>query len=151
PVQEIKTIKAVANRAGEIVRELMIYAGQDEAILDPVDLSLLVKEMLELLKISISKHAMLNVDLPEGLPPVLANAVQIRQVVMNLITNASEAIGENGGVISVGISEVKVEQNSMMGGPWAPVQTNYVRFTVRDTGAGMTEEVRSRIFDPFYT
>jgi PAS domain S-box-containing protein len=151
PVQEIKTIKAVANRAGEIVRELMIYAGQDEAILDPVDLSLLVKEMLELLKISISKHAMLNVDLPEGLPPVLANAVQIRQVVMNLITNASEAIGENGGVISVGISEVKVEQNPMMGGPWAPVQTNYVRFTVRDTGAGMTEEVRSRIFDPFYT
>jgi CheY-like chemotaxis protein/two-component sensor histidine kinase len=151
PDQEIKAIEAVATRAGEIVRELMIYAGQDEARLDPVDLSRLVGEMLELLKISISKHATLKVDLPENLPAVRANAVQIRQVVMNLITNASEALGDKGGVISVGISRAKSRRTSVGDGPLHRARGDYLRFTVSDTGTGMTHEVLSRIFDPFYT
>jgi two-component system, cell cycle sensor histidine kinase and response regulator CckA len=151
PGQEIQILKGVAIRAGEIVRELMIYAGQDEASLDPVDSSLLVEEMLALLKISISKHAILRVDLPENLPAVRANAIQIRQVVMNLITNASEALGDKEGVISVAISRVESGQTSIAGSPLHPAAGDYLRLTVSDTGTGMTDEVLSRIFDPFYT
>jgi PAS domain S-box-containing protein len=88
PGQGLQAIKNVAIRAGEMVRELMVYSGQDDARLEPLDLSRLVEEMLELVKISISKHATLIVDLPKNLPAVRANAVQIRQIVMNLITNA---------------------------------------------------------------
>jgi PAS domain S-box-containing protein len=133
--EPIEKIKAVAVRAAEIVRELMIYSGQDKADLGAVDLSQLVKEMLELLKISISKHAVLKVDLADNLPLVKGNAAQIRQIVMNLILNASEAIEEKDGVISVSTSLVK-------GG---------VQLQVSDTGCGMTGVQQARIFEPFFT
>ena len=74
---------AVATRAAQIVRELMIYSGQDHAKLQPLDISLLVEEMLELLKVSISKHAVLKTDLRKNLPSVLGSSTQFRQVVMN--------------------------------------------------------------------
>jgi PAS domain S-box-containing protein len=138
--QPLRSIKVVSTRAGEIVRELMVFAGQDEASFGPVDLARLVEEMLELLKVSIAKHATMEVDLPRHLPPIRANAVQIRQVVMNLITNASEALGENEGMISIGIAKVDGQERNPS-----------LRLTVSDTGMGMTPEVLSRIFDPFFT
>ena len=68
PLREVETIRAVTIRAAELVRELMIYSGQDDANFEPLDVSRLVKEMVQLLKVSISKHAVLNADLPEDLP-----------------------------------------------------------------------------------
>jgi two-component system, cell cycle sensor histidine kinase and response regulator CckA len=140
--EEITRIKAVAIRGAEIVRELMIFAGQDQASLaEPVDLSRLVEEMLELLKVSISKQVVLQVNLDQNLPAVFGNAPQIRQVLMNLVINASEAIGEQAGVIHVGTSRVTGRQGS----------GQYVRLEVSDTGSGMTEEAKAKIFDPFFT
>jgi two-component system cell cycle sensor histidine kinase/response regulator CckA len=140
--EEITRIKAVAIRGAEIVRELMIYAGQDQASLaEPVDLSRLVEELLELLKVSISKKVVLRIDLHKNLPAVLGNAPQIRQVLMNLVINASEAIGEQAGVIHVATSR-------LTGGPGSG---RYVRLEVSDTGSGMTEEAKAKIFDPFFT
>src|SRR5260370_10621069 len=80
---------------------MMTYAGLEKTAFEPLNLSALVNEMLQLLKVSISKRARLTVDLPENLPAVRANATQIRQVAMNLITNASEALGTKDGIISV--------------------------------------------------
>ena len=97
--EEIQRIRTVAIRASEIVRELMNYAGQGDTALEPVDLSLLLQEMLQLLRISIPKCTELKTDFARHLPPVLANAPQLRQVAMNLIINAAEAIGPEGGVI----------------------------------------------------
>ncbi len=134
--QGIISIKNVADRAAEIVRQMMAYSGQENTVFEALDLSVLVREMLQLLSVSISKRARLVVDLPENLPAVRANAAQIRQVVMNLITNASEALGENSGVITVGLSITEAD---------------HVRLTVSDSGSGMTEEIRARIFDPFFT
>jgi CheY-like chemotaxis protein/two-component sensor histidine kinase len=135
-----------------MVRELMVYSGQDNpASLDPVDLSGLVAEMLELLRISISKHATLTVDLPRNLPAVRANAVQLRQVVMNLITNASEALGDKNGVISVTIAKAESGQVPLADRqPDARIH-GYLRLQVSDSGCGMTEGVLTRIFDPFFT
>ena len=89
--ESTKKISAIAFRAAGIVRQLMTYAGQESTAFEPVDLAGLVREMLELVNVSISKRAVLDVQLPEKLPIIWANAAQIRQVVMNLITNASEA------------------------------------------------------------
>jgi two-component system, cell cycle sensor histidine kinase and response regulator CckA len=142
PINAICAIQTVATRAGEIVRELMTYAGQESGKREPTDLSRLVQEMLELLRISISKHAALQVDLPPHLPPVQANPVQLRQVIMNLITNASEALGDEEGMISIAISQV-TSQDSVSG--------HSLRLTISDTGGGMTADTLSKIFDPFYT
>jgi PAS domain S-box-containing protein len=140
-----RKIDAVALRAAEIVRQFMAYAGQESEAFEAVDLASLVSEMLELVNVSISKTAILRIELPEKLPRVLADAAQLRQVVMNLITNASEALNEKGGVISVNASEVRLSP-----GPGLP-EGNYLQLEVSDTGAGMNEETQTRIFDPYFT
>ena len=140
PREEIHAIQRVAVRAAEVVRELMIYAGQDTGTLAEVDVSLLVEEMLQLLKVSISKHATLKTELAKNLPAVLGNATQIRQVVMNLILNASEAIGEKTGLITVTTARLA-----------NPASPDFIRLEVSDTGQGMTEEAKRKIFDPFFT
>jgi two-component system, cell cycle sensor histidine kinase and response regulator CckA len=149
PAREgIEEIQTVAVRASEIVRELMIYAGQENPIFEPLDLSELVGEMLELLKISVSKRASLKIDLAKEVPAVRANAAQMRQVVMNLITNASEALGDSEGIISVTVAPANSGSDSIESD--LP-RESYLRLEVRDTGCGMTEEIQAKIFDPFFT
>jgi two-component system, cell cycle sensor histidine kinase and response regulator CckA len=152
-VNEIQRIKQSALRGSEIVRELMIYAGEDRAALyEAMDVSRLVAEMLELLKVSISKHAVLRMDLGDNLPHVQGNAAQIRQVVMNLIINASEAIGEKEGVITVTTAQASDGVNLASNGVTALQQADeYVRLEVSDTGCGMTEAFKAKVFDPFFS
>jgi two-component system cell cycle sensor histidine kinase/response regulator CckA len=139
PAKELQRIRDASVRGGEIVRQLMIYAGEDNEILDLVDVSGIVRDMLELLKVSVSKHVTVKTDLGDHLPAVRANPSQIRQVVMNLFTNASEAIADRDGVILVSTEPVR-----MSGG-------DYVQLKVSDSGKGMTLAVQARIFDPFFT
>ena len=150
--EEIQRIKTAAIRGSEIVRELMIYAGESQKDLnEEVDLSRLVEEMLKLLKVSISKQVALRTDFREELPAVWGNAPQIRQMVMNLVLNASEAIGNTKGVITVTAAQVgagcDLAQNNAMG----LTGGDYVRIEVSDTGCGMTEEIKAKIFDPFFS
>ncbi len=88
----------------------MIYAGKETAVLGLVDVSRIIAEMSELLKVSLSKRAVLEADLGQNLPPILASAAQIRQIVLNLVTNASDAIGERGGVIRVTTRCVRADE-----------------------------------------
>ena len=152
PDDELRKIGDVAMRGSEIVRQLMIFAGNESGALEPVDVTSLVTEMLELLKVAVSKHAALKTSLAKGLPGVRANPAQIRQVVMNLVTNASEAIGDRDGVIRVtadrlaagsGSNQLEAAKNLPEG--------DYVRLEVSDTGCGMTPETQRRAFDPFFT
>jgi PAS domain S-box-containing protein len=148
--EEIQRIRTVAIRASEIVRELMTYAGQGDTGLEAVDLSLLLEEMLQLLRISIPKCTELKTDFARCLPPVLANAPQLRQVAMNLIINAAEAIGPEGGVIHLATSHWNSGNGSGKRRPNLP-DGDYVCLEVSDTGRGMSEEMQDRIFDPFFT
>jgi CheY-like chemotaxis protein len=111
----------------------------------------LVEEILQLLRISISKRAVLRTDLSHNLPAVRGNAAQIRQVVMNLVINASEAIGDKGGIINVSTTQasdcVNLASNSATG--LSP--GDCVRLEVSDDGCGMTETVQAKIFDPFFS
>ena len=152
PIEELGRIKKGVIRGAQIVRQLLIYAGQDQASqVEPVELSQLVEEMLDLLKISISKHAVLKTNLDKSLPAVWCSASQIRQVLMNLVINASEAIGEKEGVIQVATSRVNVGQDLQAYNVAKLPPGEYLRLHVSDTGCGVTEEMRAKIFDPFFT
>ena len=149
-LRDVKAIAEIASRGSEIVKELMVYTGQDESDLAPLDVSLIVEQMLELLKISISKRAALRTRFDRNLPPVLASAAHLRQIVMNLVINASEAIGAGPGVIEVTTSQMALEHSA------EPELGNfpsgqYVRLEVSDTGPGMSQDVQAKIFDPFFT
>ena len=146
--EHVARLRTVAIRASEIVRELMVYSGQDQGQVTDVDLSLLVEEMLALLKVSISKQARLAADLAGNLPAVPAEAAELRQLVMNLILNASDAVRATGGEIRVATSRVTITQEGAAA-DLAPGE--YVQLDVSDTGRGMSREVRARIFDPYFS
>jgi PAS domain S-box-containing protein len=148
PRPELNAIRNVAVRGSEIVRQLMIYAGQKNAAAEPVDVSQIVREMLELLKFSVSKRATLETHLEEDLPPIGANPAQLRQVVMNLVMNASDAIGDRDGVIRVTTRLAKAAAESAGNGA---SETDRLLLEVCDTGRGMASETQAKVFDPFFT
>ena len=146
-------VEHAALRAAELCRQILAYAGRGRFIVGPVCLTTLVREMSQLLHATLSPKAKIQLDLQDSLPRVDADATQLRQVVMNLLTNASDAIGEESGTISIktGLMEASAEylsqgfpQSSLPAGP-------YVFVEIRDTGCGMDAETIRRIFDPFFT
>jgi PAS domain S-box-containing protein len=151
PEEELRAIRNVAIRGSEIVRQLMIYAGKESAVLGLIDVSQIVREMLELLRVLVSKHVTLETDLGQDLPPVWTNAAQIRQIVINLITNASEAIGERDGVIRLTTRRMKGGRDSSVAISERLADDDYLQLEVTDTGCGMSPETRARVFDPFFT
>ena len=146
-------ICAVTIRASEVLNLLMAYAGGkgDEVAFEPVDLSMLVQEMLELLKMSISKKAIFSTNFDEDCPPVHGNPTQIRRVVMNLVTNASEALGDKEGSIRAGTRCIHVGPEPRLEGTANLPEGAYVLLEVSDTGCGMSAESQAKAFDPFYT
>ncbi len=138
-LETLATIQSVARRASEIVRQLMIYAGQESGVVEQVDLAAAAQEMLSIVHLSARKNATFDVDLPNGLPPIQANAAQIRQVLLNLFTNALEALEGREGVVAVKLAAVCRSGD------------DYIRVEVSDTGRGMSDEIQARIFDPFFT
>ncbi len=149
----MQRVEVAAVRASELTQEMLAYSGRGNFQVETVDLSLLVEEMIQLLNVTISKKAVLDVDFATGLPGIRADATQVRQVVMNLITNASEALQGGVGAIRIAtglvdadrgvLSETYVDDNLPAG--------TYVYLEVTDTGSGMDRETRSKIFDPFFT
>jgi PAS domain S-box-containing protein len=151
PEEELKAICSVAMSGSEIVRQLMTYTGQEREAPGLVDVARTVEEMAEILKVSISKRATLHTDLDKHLPAVRATRAQIRQTVMNLVINASEAIGDQDGVIRLTVRPVKVGQDRFAWIPEELAEGDFVQLEVADTGRGMTPETQARVFDPFYT
>src|SRR6185437_8170702 len=133
PDEQLRKIKSIAFRAAEIVRQLTIYSGQEKGEIEPVDLSRVVEEMLELLKLSISKRALVKTDLAKNLPAALGNAPQIRQIVMNLVLNASEAVGESGGVIYITTSRVRLKPYTALDSRATLFADDYLQLEVADT------------------
>jgi PAS domain S-box-containing protein len=149
----LKQIELSAQRAAELCQQLLAYSGKGRFVIEPINLSELVEEMGNLLRISISKKAALNYALVSPLPSVSGDATQFRQIVMNLIVNASEAIGEDNGVITVetGVrpcDRAYLEQTLLHDN--LP-EGQYVYFSITDTGCGMDADTLQRIFDPFFS
>ena len=149
--ERVNHIKAVAMRAGEIVRQIMDYAGQEPNHLERMGVSKLIREMLELLRVCIPKTAELIVDLPEDLPALHGNCAQIRQVLMNLIINAAEALGSREGTITISGRRVERGPGHDLKSDAGLAPGDYVRLQIADTGSGMTEHTRTHIFEPFFS
>jgi PAS domain S-box-containing protein len=144
---EIRRIQGLARRASEIVRQLMIYSGHEKPSMSPVDLSALVQDMLDLLHSVIPKTTALDVQLGAEIPTFMADAAQLRQVIMNLVINAAEAIGAQQGAIKLRTRLAQLASNQVVGVP----PGDYVQLEIGDSGCGMPEETRARIFQPFFS
>jgi PAS domain S-box-containing protein len=149
--EELKAIREVAVRGSEIVRQLMIYAGTESRDVGLFDLSKVVDEMLALLRVSVSKRAVIEGHLDRDLPPIRASAAQLRQIVLNLITNASDAIGDRDGVIHVITRRVTLKEESSAVSFTTLADADYVQLEVSDTGRGMSTETQAKVFDPFFS
>jgi len=151
--QPLEQVLAGARRAADLTRQMLAYSGRGRFVIETVALPQVVREMGSLLEISISKKNVLRYEFGDGVPEVEVDVAQLRQVVMNLILNAAEAIGDRTGAIAlrVGATDVTAADladyvlgEHVAAGP-------FVYLEVADTGCGMTPEVRARIFEPFYS
>jgi two-component system, cell cycle sensor histidine kinase and response regulator CckA len=149
----IVEIERASRRAADLCRQMLAYSGKGRFVVKALDFSEVIREMLPMLEVSISKKALLRLELAAGLPPVEADVAQLRQVVMNLVINASEAIGESSGVIRLGTGVVACDAGAR-GGAWIDEKLAgdpCVYLDVTDTGCGMDEATRERIFEPFFS
>jgi CheY-like chemotaxis protein len=129
----------------------MIYAGQESDILELTDVSRAVEGMLGLLTVTVPPPVKLVTDLDENLPAVKARPAQLRQVVMNLVVNASDALKGREGLIRVSTRCVTVGCDTAGGTSGGLPPGEYVELNVWDTGTGMAPETQARVFDPFFT
>ena len=149
----IKHVVEGGQKAAELAQQMLAYSGKGRFDIQALDLSQLVQDMAGLLDLSISKKCLLRYVFASELPSFEADATQIRQVVMNLVINASDAIGDQNGIITVRTGEMECDKayledsyldDDLENGP-------YVFLEVSDTGEGMSESDRQKIFDPFFT
>jgi two-component system, cell cycle sensor histidine kinase and response regulator CckA len=152
-VDNLRQIEKASARAADLAKQMLAYSGKGKFVVEDLDLNVLLEEMLDMLQVSISKKAELRLNLPRNLPAVEVDATQLRQIVMNLVINASEAIGEQSGVIAITTGCMDCDQ-SYLKDLWLSeniVDGPYVYLEVADTGCGMTRETLARVFDPFFT
>jgi len=137
------------NRAKEQVKQILAFSRPGVYELKPVKIDSIVRETLKLIKASISVTIEVREDIKEYGGTVIADAGQIRQVVINLCTNASQAM-PGGGIMEISLTETAVtSKDTFLWGSLKP--GNYLKFTVRDTGRGMNKEILERIFEPYFT
>lgn len=146
-------IKQAGARAAEMVQQMLRFAGRAESSVAAVEVGPVVLEMCRLLRPSLVPGVNLITDVPAQSPCVLADNTSIRQVVMNLVMNASEAIGSRGGTVTIAVSVLPGERRAPRNfhglAPSAPGP--FACISVTDDGPGMDEATRSRIFDPFFS
>ncbi len=145
-------IETAAGRAADLCKQMLAYAGKGQFQVRPVSLNKLVEEMAQLLQASISKKAVLRLMTTTDQPTVTCDTTQIRQVVLNLITNASDAVGDRSGVISVATGVVDADAKYLTDlGAAHLTPGRYAYLEVSDTGCGMSADTAARMFEPFYT
>jgi len=149
----IKAIETAAKRAADLAKQMLAYSGKGKFLIEKIDLNEAVDEMTHILEVSISRKAVIKYHYSQALPLIEADATQIRQIIMNLVTNASDAIDRTSGVISIktGAMECNSDYLSSTYIDEALNSGQYVYVEVTDTGCGMSKETQKKLFDPFFT
>jgi len=149
----LSRVDEACNEASMLCRQMLAYAGKGEFTIRVIRLYDALHNMGKLLRASLGKKVRLHIKLAKGLPSILADYAQFQQVMLNLIVNASDAIGDREGDITVKAHAVEMDAETLVafahGRPLRP--GSYVSISVRDTGCGMDQSVMNRMFDPFYT
>ncbi|MEI6704286.1 MAG: ATP-binding protein, partial [Deltaproteobacteria bacterium] len=146
-------IEQAAARAADLAKQMLAYSGKGKFVVENIDLNILLEEMLHMLEVSISKKSLLRLNLTPNLPSIEADATQIRQILMNLVINASEAIGDKSGVIAITTGCMDCDR-SYLKDVWLDENISeglYVYLEIADTGCGMDKETLAKLFDPFFT
>jgi PAS domain S-box-containing protein len=140
-----------ALRAADLCRQLLAYSGRGLLVVERLSVNRLVEQTVDLLRLAVSKKAQLRMRLGDDLPATSGDATQLRQVLMNLVINASEALGEAAGVIEIG-TRASASQDGAGREVVASEHTGeFLCVEVSDSGCGMDEATLTRIFDPFFT
>ncbi|MFN7996080.1 MAG: PAS domain S-box protein [Bryobacteraceae bacterium] len=152
--QYIEDVRQATESAAHLTRQLLAYSGKGRFVLQPVGLSELAREISSLVRTSIPKNVQLRLDLAPDLPPVEGDPGQIQQLVMNLVINGAEAIGEKspGSVLvktSLQLADEEYVRTTFEAAEIPP--GSYVSLEVQDDGEGMDSDTQSKIFDPFFT
>jgi len=154
PAREfLSRIETSTQRASDLCKQMLAYSGKGKFVVQAVNLSHLVEEMTRLMEVSIEKNVVIKYHMAENLPPVEADAAQLQQVILNLITNANEAIGSKSGVISFATGVMHADRNylSQTITDMELPEGRYAFIEVSDTGCGMSADVMHKMFDPFFT
>ncbi len=156
---KLRDIEKAVKRAAELARQMLAYSGKGNFVIEPINLNELVREMAHMLQVSISKKAVLKFNFADKLPLIDGDATQLRQIIMNLITNASDAISERSGVIAISTGAMNCSRDYLhtttiaalheLSAPMTEGVYAYVE--VADTGCGMDLQSQQKLFDPFYT
>jgi signal transduction histidine kinase len=150
PHAALRHALAAAQRAKDLVQQILMFSRQQPAGRAPLTLASLLQEAVTFLRASLPATIELHLHLADTAGPVLADATQIHQVVMNLCTNAGYAMRETGGSLEISLDGVEVAPTVAAPHPALPPGP-YVRVTLRDTGVGMPPEVLARLFEPYFT
>jgi len=149
----IDAIEQASNRAAELCRQMLSYAGKSIITRSGVDVSSLIEDMRTLMRASVAKNVTLHFDLAKDLPPIEADISQIEQVLINLVGNSSEAFGMSPGEVFVSTGSIVASEETdaanVLGDATSPGERVFIE--VRDTGPGIEDEILSRVFDPFFT
>ena len=152
-MQFLDQIEAAAMQAADLCKQMLAYAGKGRYVVQKIDLSSLVKETISLLQSSVGKDVVMKYHLGADLPATNADASQLRQIVMNLVINASEAIGGKSGLVTVTTGFQHADKHYLATAKLAAElpEGDYVFLEISDTGCGMSPETITKIFDPFFT
>jgi len=152
-VRFLEKAERVAMRATDLTRQLLAYSGRGRAVIRPVDLNQLVQEISQILEIGHSKKIQLTIQASGSLPLIYGDAAQLQQVVLNLVTNAAEAIGDRDGAIALRtFTQPLSAENLKLDFPGQSMEAGrYAILEVIDTGCGMSADIQARIFEPFFT
>jgi PAS domain S-box-containing protein len=141
-----------ADRASQLTRQMLAYSGRGNFVIRPISLADEVREITVLVRASIPRHVLVHFDLEESMPLVDADKGQIQQLIMNLVINAGEAVGADGGNVRIATRTAILESTTPGFYPAESLPPGrYVVVEVSDDGHGMTEATKARIFDPFFT
>jgi PAS domain S-box-containing protein len=152
-IENLRKIEQASAKAADLAKQMLAYSGKGRFVVEQIDLNILLEEMLHMLEVSISKKVVLRLNHTSNLPTVEVDATQLRQVVMNVVLNASEAIGDKSGVIAITTGCMNCDKGYLKD-VWLIENISeglYVYLEIADSGCGMSKETMEKIFEPFFT